>query len=67
MNTKGTKAAPGNTRSMGMIVFWVVMLVLGVLAFGVWWGKGKYYELRKKYGDKLSFLDDDKEVYQRLN
>ena len=67
MNTKGTQAAEKKTSSMGVLAFCVIMLVLGMLAFGAWWGNRKYYELRKKHGEKFCFFDDEKEAYERLN
>ena len=67
MNAKGTEAAPKKISSMGVIAFWVIMLVLGVLAFGAWWGNRKYYELRKKHGEKFCFFDNENEAYERLN
>ena len=67
MNTKGTQAAPQKKSSVGVIAFWVIVLVLGLLALGAWWGNRKYYELRKKHGEKFCFFDDENEAYERLN
>ena len=42
------QATPKKTSSMGVLAVCVILLVLGGLDYGMWVGKGKYYELRKK-------------------